>query len=124
MANLLGRRPVLYTGVTNDIERRVAEHRQQCQPPTGFTRRYNITTLVYLEATTDVQAAIAREKQIKGWTRGKKLALIKRQNPAWCDLSSHDRRAPFGAGVFRVKVILIRRGQVDGPRDDRRASSR
>jgi putative endonuclease len=78
-------RGVLYTGVTNDINRRVYEHKQKTVP--GFTSRYNITRLVYCESTTDVAAAIEREKQIKGWLRSKKIALIESMNPKWDDLS-------------------------------------
>jgi putative endonuclease len=63
----------LYTGGTNNLERRVSEHKlKQTQ---GFTAKYNITTLVYYEGTTDVLSAIAREKTIKGWLRAKKIAL-------------------------------------------------
>lgn len=75
----------LYVGVTNDLERRVYQHRHKLVE--GFTRRYNITRLVYFEDTTDILAAIAREKQLKGWTRAKKLSLIKGVNPQWRDLS-------------------------------------
>jgi len=75
----------LYTGVTNDLERRVYGHKQKLVP--GFTRRYNIARLVYCEVTNDVQAAIAREKQIKGWRRARKIALIESANPRWRDLS-------------------------------------
>jgi putative endonuclease len=64
----------LYTGVTNDLERRVYEHKKKLVP--GFTTKYNITQLVYFEVTQDVGVAIAREKQIKGWLRTKKIALI------------------------------------------------
>ena len=73
----------LYTGVTNDLERRVAEHRQG---QLGFTARYRIKRLVYFESTNDVMVAIAREKQIKAWTRAKRLALIQSINPGWDDL--------------------------------------
>ena len=76
----------LYTGVTNDLERRVYEHKHHLVP--GFTSRYGLTRLVYFEETSDVLAAITREKQIKGWLRRKKLALIESQNPEWEDLSS------------------------------------
>ncbi len=82
-ANVRSRRPVLYTGVTNDLVRRVAEHRAG---RSGFTARYRITTLVYLERLGDVRDAIAREKQIKGWSRAKKIALIEAVNPSWADL--------------------------------------
>lgn len=75
----------LYTGVTNDLRRRVYEHKQKLVP--GFTQKYNITRLVFFEETPDVKAAIAREKQIKGWLRAKKIALIEDANPEWCDLS-------------------------------------
>jgi len=76
----------LYTGVTNDLVRRVYEHRHKLVP--GFTAKYNITQLVYYEATESILAAIAREKQIKGWLRAKKIALIESQNPGWKDLSA------------------------------------
>ncbi len=75
----------LYTGVTNDLERRVYEHKNKLVA--GFTRKYNITKLVYYEETNDVQIALAREKQIKGWLRSKKVALIEGENPEWKDLS-------------------------------------
>ncbi|MFA5032611.1 MAG: GIY-YIG nuclease family protein [bacterium] len=75
----------LYTGITNDIERRVSEHRSKLIR--GFTKRYNITKLVYYESTDDVRIAIEREKQIKGWLRIKKIALIESVNPEWKDLS-------------------------------------
>jgi len=73
----------LYTGVTSDLERRVAQHRQGLN---GFTANYRITRLVYFETTDDVMVAIEREKQIKSWTRAKRLALIASTNPAWDDL--------------------------------------
>jgi putative endonuclease len=76
----------LYAGVTNDLVPRVYEHKQKIVP--GFTSRYNITKLVYFEETTDIRAAIAREKQIKGWLRSKKIALIESFNPAWQDLAA------------------------------------
>jgi len=76
----------LYTGVTNDLERRLYEHRNKLVD--GFTKRYNLDKLVYYEATTDVRSAIEREKQIKGWTRAKKDCLIEAMNPQWRDLSN------------------------------------
>jgi putative endonuclease len=82
---MTNRSGTLYTGVTNDLERRVYEHKRHLVP--GFTAKYNLTRLVYYEATPDVKAAIAREKQIKGWLRSKKLALIREMNPTWKDLS-------------------------------------
>jgi putative endonuclease len=75
----------LYTGVTDDLVRRVYEHKNKLIE--GFTQKYNIMRLVYYEITTDVQAAIQREKQIKGWLRKKKIALIEAANPGWKDLS-------------------------------------
>jgi putative endonuclease len=77
------RRGTLYTGMTNDIERRFAEHRAGSSV---FTARYRIGKLVFVEVTSDVWSAIAREKQIKGWTRARKLALIRSVNPAMRDL--------------------------------------
>ncbi len=76
----------LYTGVTGYLERRTWEHKQKLVK--GFSRRYNITRLVYFEASGDIRAAIAREKQIKGWLRSKKIALIESVNPHWKDLSA------------------------------------
>jgi putative endonuclease len=78
------RRTVLYTGVTNDLLRRVSEHRGKMTR--GFTSRYNVDKLVFFEGTTDVVAAIAREKQIKGGSRRRKIALIDGTNPDWRDL--------------------------------------
>ena len=76
----------LYTGVTNNLERRVYEHKHKLVP--GFTSKYNITKLVYYEEGNDVNEALSREKQIKGWLRAKKIALIESLNPEWKDLSS------------------------------------
>ncbi len=82
---MTNRSKTLYTGVTNDLMRRVYEHKNKMID--GFTKKYNITKLVYYEETDDVQAAIEREKQIKGWLRRKKIALIESINPEWKDLS-------------------------------------
>jgi putative endonuclease len=71
--------------MTNDLLRRVYEHKHKLI--SGFTSKYNITKLVYFDETSDVNQAIALEKQIKGWTRAKKIALIESQNPTWQDLS-------------------------------------
>jgi putative endonuclease len=76
----------LYVGVTNDRLRRLAEHRSKAV--SGFSARYNLTRLVYYEETSDIAAAIAREKQIKGWLRMKKIALIESANPHWKDLAA------------------------------------
>jgi putative endonuclease len=75
----------LYTGVTNNLERRVFEHKNHAIE--GFTKKYKVTKLVYFEETSDVIAAISREKQIKGWLRKKKIALIESMNPYWKDLA-------------------------------------
>ena len=76
---------VMYIGVTNDLERRLYEHKQELVE--GFTKRYHIHKLVYFEQTGDVRAALEREKQLKHWTRKKKNALVETMNPAWQDLS-------------------------------------
>ncbi len=77
----------LYTGVTRDLIRRVYEHRNHFDPD-SFTAKYKIHKLVYFEETTDIKAALEREKQIKGWRRSKKNALIETMNPMWEDLYS------------------------------------
>ena len=81
-----GRR-TLYVGVTGDLQRRVHEHRDKLID--GFTKRYNVTHLVYFESFTEVRDAIAREKQIKAWSRSKKLDLVRSQNPKWSDLAAN-----------------------------------
>ena len=75
----------LYVGVTNDLTRRVLEHKNHMIE--GFTKKYKITRLVYYDETTDINEAIAREKQLKGWLRKKKVALIESASPEWNDLS-------------------------------------
>jgi putative endonuclease len=75
----------LYIGVTNNLERRIYEHKNKVIK--GFTAEYNITSLVYYEETSDVTAAIVREKQLKKWNRKWKLELIEKTNPQWKDLS-------------------------------------
>jgi putative endonuclease len=82
LASLSG---VLYTGVTNSLHRRVAQHRLKQIP--GFTKKYNVTRLVYCETFGDVRVAIAREKEIKAWRRAKRVALIGSMNPKWADLA-------------------------------------
>lgn len=82
---LASRSRTLYTGVTNNLLRRVSQHREGSAK--GFTSRYRIHRLVHFEAYRDVRAAIAREKQIKGWGRAKKQALIEAKNPSWSDLA-------------------------------------
>ena len=76
---------VLYIGVTNNLERRIYEHKNKLLD--GFTKRYNVDKLVYYESYTEVYLAISREKQLKGYKRQKKLELINLANPNWEDLS-------------------------------------
>ena len=75
----------IYIGVTSDIIRRVEEHKKGLVE--GFTKRYNIKKLVYVETTSDIKAAIQREKQLKGWVREKKDKLISDFNPTWEEIS-------------------------------------
>ena len=76
---------VMYVGVTNDLERRMYEHKNKLV--TGFTEKYNVQKLVYFEETGDVNAALAREKEIKRWRREKKNKLVLQINPEWRDLA-------------------------------------
>ena len=76
---------VLYTGVTNDLRRRVYEHKHHLDKG-SFTARYNVENLVYYEVTSSVESAIEREKQIKGWNRKHKNKLVESKNPNWEDL--------------------------------------
>jgi putative endonuclease len=80
---LANRSGQLYIGVTNNLELRVAQHRLGGE---GYTARHRIFQLVYFETTHDVMAAITREKQLKGWTRRRKIELIESMNPGWRDL--------------------------------------
>ena len=83
---MASRSRVLYVGVTNDLARRVNEHKQSFIP--GFTQKYRISRLVYFEQFGDIRDAIAREKQIKGWVRVRKIKLIEARNPTWDDLAA------------------------------------
>ena len=76
---------VLYTGITNNLPRRLHEHKNKLI--SGFSKKYNLTNLVYWEETSDIEVAIQREKQIKGWLRKKKIVLIESKNSNWGDLS-------------------------------------
>jgi len=76
---------VLYTGVTNDLKRRIYEHKNGLTD--GFSKKYKLHKLVYFDSTTDVRAAIVREKKIKGWTRAKKNELVVSMNPGWEELA-------------------------------------
>jgi len=75
---------VLYVGISGNLKNRVWQHKQKLVD--GFTKKYNVTKLVYFESSTDVMSAIAREKQIKKWRREKKIRLIESMNPGWKDL--------------------------------------
>ena len=87
---LASRSRVLYVGVTNDLMRRMHQHKHSLLP--GFTRQYRVTSLVYFEQTGDIRSAIAREKQLKGWLRKKKLELISAANPGWDDLAPDESK--------------------------------
>src|SRR6266545_4367966 len=82
---MTNRSGTLYIGVTNDLYRRVLEHKTGSKE--GFTKRYRLDRLVYIESGTDIRDAIQREKQLKGWLRKRKIELIGSQNPYWRDLS-------------------------------------
>ena len=75
----------LYVGVTDNLQRRIYEHKNNSVK--GFTQKYNIHNLVYYEETNDINIAIEREKQIKSWSRKKKISLIGKENPTWNDLA-------------------------------------
>jgi putative endonuclease len=85
---LTNRSRTLYIGVTNDLERRVAQHADG--QASEFARKYRINQLGYYEITSNIDAALARERHLKGWKRARKLALIESMNPDWRDLRSHD----------------------------------
>ena len=78
---------MLYIGITNDLQRRVYEHKKKLKE--GYTKRYNLYQLVYYEETDDVGRAIEREKQLKGWRRSKKVQLLETMNPGWKDLAEN-----------------------------------
>ena len=85
-------RTVLYTGVSNSLERRVWQHKNDAFE--GFTKKYKCANLVYLEEYSEIDQAIAREKQIKGWTRAKRNVLVSAANPGWRDLAADWYQAP------------------------------
>ena len=89
---MASRSRVLYVGFTNDLVRRVVEHKRGLVP--GFTSRYHVTRLVYFEQFADVRDAIAREKEIKGWARARKIRLIEARNATWEDLALRWFREP------------------------------
>ncbi len=79
---------VMYIGVTNSLERRIYEHCNELFE--GFTKKYHVHKLVYYECFKNIRNAIAREKQLKGWTRAKKNALVETKNPEWREIDLHD----------------------------------
>jgi putative endonuclease len=85
---MASRTRTLYVGVTSNLPQRVRQHK--CREHPGFSARYNVTRLVYFEFLPDAFSAINREKQIKGWTRAKRIALIESKNPEWIDLPPPD----------------------------------
>jgi putative endonuclease len=101
----------LYIGVTNDIARRLLEHRSGLVG--GFTQRYKLTRLIYVESSADVRQAIQREKQLKGWTRQRKLDLIHSQNPTWRDLSEGWLDAPDKSESLTAEDQILRFTQND-----------
>jgi putative endonuclease len=100
----------LYTGVTNNLYRRVLQHKHKDTP--GFTSRYDVDRLVYYERFGDVRAAIRREKEIKGWTRKKKVALFEGMNPKWENLAEG-----WGEVVPPPSWSLEAAGEDEHPRD-------
>jgi putative endonuclease len=118
---LANRSRTLYVGVTNDITRRVLHHR--AGTASRFTDRYGITRLAYVEITNTPQDAIAREKQIKGWARAKKVALIETANPTWDDLAKDwfENEADLCREVRDASRRHQRRARRDSPlyQDDR-----
>jgi putative endonuclease len=101
---MTNRSRTLYTGVTNNLERRVQEHRSKLVP--GFSQRHNITQPVYWEEYRDVRDAIAREKKIKGWLRSNEIALIESVNPHWDDLGN-DSCTPANRGKSNASLASV-----------------
>jgi putative endonuclease len=97
------RNRVLYTGVTNDLGRRVAEHKSHLIP--GFTKKYNVDRLLYYEELFDIKQAIVREKQIKDLLRSKKLALIAALNPDFNDLAEADKDSSLRNSSLRSELL-------------------
>ena len=92
-------RKTLYVGVTSDLTRRVSQHKSRLAP--GFSARYNTHRLVCYEQAPNPLSAIAREKQIKGWRRDRKIQLIESSNPGWTDLAAIE-------GLTRRKILRLR----------------
>ena len=107
---------VLYAGITGNLRRRVWQHKSKLLP--GFTRRYNLTRLVYYESFVYPDAAIAREKEMKGWRRSKKIKLIESMNPRWDDLAKDWENAYKPGLAADQKEIPRPAGENAGLRDD------
>ena len=97
------RSSTLYIGVTNDLMNRIYTHKEKFAD--GFTKRYSINRLVYYESCENIESAINREKQLKGWRRTRKIALIESVNPEWKDLSSEFMSAPNDKGIIEKPII-------------------
>ncbi|HTA56869.1 MAG TPA: GIY-YIG nuclease family protein [Candidatus Baltobacteraceae bacterium] len=97
---------MLYVGVSNDLMKRVFQHKSKRIP--GFTQKYNLYKLVYFEQFGDIRAAIAREKEIKGWLRSKKVALIVTENPHWKDLAESWFKRPSKTNSSTHKTVANR----------------
>jgi putative endonuclease len=112
---LASRSHVLYTGVTSDLMSRVGQHREG--KASSFTAKYRIHRLVYFETFREVRAAIAREKQIKSWTREKRAALVQETNPTWLDLAAdwfppYPRKAGPSASLgMTISIDDVKRNQ-------------
>ena len=96
---------MLYAGVTGNLQHRVAQHKKKLIH--GFTAQYNLFKLVYSEEFSDVREAIAREKQVKGWLRSRKVALVESENPTWNDLAADWYRVPQ-RGVIDLKAVATK----------------
>ncbi len=100
-----------YIGVTNNIDRRLQEHRNKVVE--GYTSKYNVDSLVYYESFNDIKQAIAREKEIKKWRGEKKTALIESKNPDWLDLSENwEKLRIYFFKDFSLRLLLLRRGKL------------
>ena len=98
---MASRSRVLYVGVTNDLARRVNEHKRGLIP--GFTSKYRVTRLVYFQEFADIHDAIAREKAIKGWKRSRKVRVVESRNPRWEDLAENwFRLSPSEKQILRA----------------------
>jgi putative endonuclease len=102
---------MLYTGVTNDLDTRIFQHKAKAGG--AFTLKYNVHKLVYFEEYGEVREAIRREKQIKGWLRSKKVALIETMNPSWLDLAEEHFKS---AERFKAKAAKTNRSMRETPK--------